>query len=231
MATPTIKSHPELAQTAILLLAAGSSQRMGGKIADKCLFPLRGKILLSYAYEAFQSIGNWQEIVIVYRDEAQQKLLAPYFSPAVTWVSGATTRALSVFNALEYLHRQATPPRWVLIHDGARPYIAQELIEKIFLETLKKGSAIPAKEVTDTLVQKDSLQGIYHYPRRQDYLRVETPQGFTFSLLYQAYRSQLHDLSSFTDDSAIYQTQSPLHFVVHPMRNDKITFAEELQYC
>jgi 2-C-methyl-D-erythritol 4-phosphate cytidylyltransferase len=221
-----------LAQTAVILLAAGKNQRMGQDIPDKCLFPIDGKAILSYAYEAFQSVGNWSQILIVYRDEAQRDILQKIFpSPAVSWVPGGATRALSVQHALEYLHRQVTVPQWVLIHDGARPYISKSLIETIFSEMLAHGNAIPVKEVTDTLMCIHPPLKHYHYPDRWNYFRAETPQGFTFSILYEAYRLQRVNLTSFTDDGAIYQTQSPLHLVVHRMKNDKLTFAEELQCC
>jgi 2-C-methyl-D-erythritol 4-phosphate cytidylyltransferase len=221
-----------LAQTAVVLLAAGKSQRMGQDVPDKCLFLIDGKVVLSYAYEAFQSVGDWGQVLIVYRDEAQRDSLQKIFSSsALIWVPGGTTRALSVYHALEYLHRQATVPQWILIHDGARPYTSKELIKNIFFEMLAHGNAIPVKEVTDTLICVDSPSKHYHYPDRRDYFRAETPQGFTFSTLYEAYQSQRSNLTSFTDDSVLYQTQSPLHLVVHRTKNDKLSFAEELQYC
>jgi 2-C-methyl-D-erythritol 4-phosphate cytidylyltransferase len=231
MAIPPDKSFSAaIAQTAIILLAAGSSRRMDGKISDKCLFLIRGKFLLCYAYEAFCSVGNWQEIVIIYRDETQKKLLLPHFPPTVSWIPGGSTRAHSVWNALEYLHHRPKPLQWVLIHDGARPYVAKELIESVFCAMMANGNAVPAKEITDTLIYADPLAKNYHYSNRRNYLLLETPQGFSFPILHQAYRQQQPDLTAFTDDSAIYQTQSPIHLVIHRTKNDKITFAEDLPY-
>jgi 2-C-methyl-D-erythritol 4-phosphate cytidylyltransferase/2-C-methyl-D-erythritol 2,4-cyclodiphosphate synthase len=221
-----------LDQTALILLAAGKSQRMGQDIPDKCRFLIGRKTVLGYAYEAFQSVGDWGQILIVYRDEAQRDSLQKIFpASAIAWILGGATRVLSVYHALEVLHRQATAPQWVLVHDGARPYTSKNLIAMIFSEMLVHGNAIPVKEVTDTLICVDSPSKHYYYPDRRNYYRAETPQGFTFSTLYEAYQSQRSNLASFTDDSAIYQTQSPLHLVIHRMRNDKLTFAEELQYC
>jgi 2-C-methyl-D-erythritol 4-phosphate cytidylyltransferase len=222
-----------LTQTAVIFLAAGKSQRMGDDIPDKCLFPIGGKAVLSHAYEAFQSIGNWGQILIVYRDEAQRNILQRIFSsPAISWVPGGTTRSLSVWNALRWLREQSPiVPQWVLIHDGARPYVSKNLIETIFSEMFVHGNAIPVKEIIDTLLYMDPSSSTYHYPDRQNYFRVETPQGFMFSILYEAYQSQRTNLRSFTDDSVLYQTQAPLHLVVHRMKNDKVTFVEELQCC
>jgi 2-C-methyl-D-erythritol 4-phosphate cytidylyltransferase len=218
-------------QTAVLLLAAGSSRRMGDRIFDKCLFPVCGKCLLNYAYEAFQALGDWGRILIVYRDAVQRSALEAFFpSPTIVWIAGGATRSLSVWNALEYLQQHASATQWVLIHDGARPYVSPQLIENVFCAMLAHGNAIPAKEITDTLVQRDDLScANCHYPDRNHYFRIETPQGFSFPLLYRAYASPSIDLAALTDDSALYQTQSPLHFVIHRMKNDKMTWAEDLQ--
>jgi 2-C-methyl-D-erythritol 4-phosphate cytidylyltransferase len=233
MAIAVGKSLSEaFSQTAVILLTAGKSQRMGQDIPDKCLFPIDGKAVLSHSYEAFQSVGDWGKMLVVHRDEEQRRALQEFFpSAAITWILGGPTRSLSVWNALQWLQRQPTAPQWVLIHDGARPYVTKELIGEIFSEMLQNGNAIPAKEITDTLLCVDLPSKDYRYPDRRNYLRVETPQGFTFSILYEAYQLQQVNLMSFTDDSAIYQMQSPLHLVLHRTKNDKITFAEELQYC
>jgi len=145
----------EGALAAAVICAAGSSSRMGGIKKEYQKINGGSVTVLGSAARAFASVSSVGIIVIAIpentEDSARDALpldLLKADKPKILFVCGGDTRRASVYNALLLL--APYNPRYVLIHDGARPWVSASLIEKIIEEVKKYGAVIPAVPFTDT---------------------------------------------------------------------------------
>lgn len=222
-----LTGQPESKKVAVIIAAGGSGSRFG-QPGGKQYFSLAGKPIISYCLAIFQRSPLIDAIVIATasdRIKACKKLVKKYKIRKVTAIvkSGAE-RYDSVKNALAVLP-QGTG--YVLIHDGSRPLISEELVERVVAAAKKSGAAVPALPVVDTvkMVSKENLVTI---TLNRDLLRhVQTPQGFASEMIKQAYR--LPGLNNPTDDaSLVEETRSPVAVVEGLRENIKITFPEDI---
>ena len=144
----------------------------------------------------------------------------------VLYADGGSTRTESVKNALEVLAALPCPPDYVLIHDAARPFVSQKIIDDCVKTVRAHGSAVCALPCTDTLVhaQNGIIAGSYD---RETAFTLQTPQGFGFGELLAAYRKITPD-DRFTDDSGVYAKYvAPPFLFMGEKRNIKLTFRED----
>jgi len=134
---------------------------------------------------------------------------------------GGETRFYSVKNCLAVLPDEG----WVAIHDGARPLVTCELIQRTFEEALLHGNAVPVLPVSESLRQ---VTGDTHRPvNRQEFYLVQTPQVFATSFLKNAYDRD--PLPEFTDDATVAEAAgATIHLFAGERNNIKITLPEEL---
>ena len=192
-----------------VIVAGGTSTRMG---FDKLSALLGDVAVLSRAVRPFLSSPYIKNVIVV----TDGKYDLP---EKVTIAPAGRTRSQSVLSGLD----KVTSP-YVLIHDGARPFVTLSLIEKLCLETLKKGSAIPFIPVTDTLYKRS---GPVLPCDREDYMLIQTPQAFETEKIKKAY--ELSGGQSQTDDSTLYTLSiGPCHFVEGDPSDKKITRPEDL---
>ena len=211
---------------AALLLAGGRGMRAGGDI-PKQYQKIAGKPILRRAVEAFlasPSIGLVQVVIhqdddALYRD-AIEGLVLP--DP----VYGGAERHLSALCGLESLETHA--PKTVLIHDAARPFVDQALIERVINSTKQGQGAIPALPVSDTLKRVDSEGFIEATVDRSSLWRAQTPQGFEFSDILRAH--QMRGTENPTDDAALFETAGGRVVIVQgEERNIKVTAPEDFE--
>jgi 2-C-methyl-D-erythritol 2,4-cyclodiphosphate synthase len=107
-----------------------------------------------------------------------------------------------------------------LVHDGARPFVSRELIEKIICDTKKHGSCVPKLEITESL-KKDGKS-----VNREKFFTTQTPQGFKTENLMYAYSQNPNG----TDDAEVFERFFPVHYIDGERTNKKITFPEDLPY-
>ena len=176
-----------------------------------CAEPLR-------PFLASPSIGFVQVVIhqdddALYRD-AIEGLVLP--DP----VYGGAERHLSALRGLESLETHA--PKTVLIHDAARPFVDQALIERVINLTKQGQGAIPALPVSDTLKRVDSEGFIEATVDRSSLWRAQTPQGFEFSDILRAH--QMRGTENPTDDAALFETAGGrVVIVLGEERNIKVT--------
>ena len=151
-------------------------------------------------------------------------MLAPLQNVLLT--EGGETRTASVRNALEALAALPCPPDYVLIHDGARPFVTQKIIDDCIATVRQFGSAVCALPCTDTAVRAESGFIRETVPREGLYT-LQTPQGFAFPALLAAYR-KIAESDAFTDDSGVFRRYAapPRLFRGDPA-NKKLTFPED----
>ena len=174
----------------LIILAGGTSVRFG---SDKLAEPIGRLSVLARTIEAF-TLAGVSEIIVVTSDTSVAEL---FLNVKFRFAEAGKTRTGSVANALRLATKQ-----YVLIHDGARPFVAKGLIERVIATTEKHGSAVPALPVSDSIRTTENNQ-IVSFPDRAKFMTVQTPQGFTTARLKEAY-GKLSACDTFTDDAEVY---------------------------
>lgn len=196
----------------IIIVAAGRGERFGGEVPKQfCM--LGEKQVVEWSIESFRETLADAKIVVVVPIEYIDKV--SYMGAIVT--AGGATRSESVRRGLEALGEVDL----VAIHDGARPYISPELIERCITKAQEFGSAIPVIEVTDSLrwVDGGALD-------RGKVRAVQTPQVFRSDVLRKAYGEVRGE---FTDDATLVEAAGyAVHLCEGDTKNIKITRPNDL---
>ncbi|OPL17854.1 MAG: hypothetical protein AVO35_08225 [Candidatus Aegiribacteria sp. MLS_C] len=155
-----------------VIVAAGSGVRFGAGIPKQFL-RLGDKAVVDWSLGAFMSIGGISEIVVVVPGEADWRR---WWNPpdGVVTVPGGTRRQDSVMSGL----RALVGSEFVLVHDAARPLVRRELIERVMLEALRSGAAVPVVPVRDTVKRLDPGSFLSPTVPREDLRFSQTPQAF-----------------------------------------------------
>ncbi len=138
----------------------------------------------------------------------------------ISFIGGGDSRQESVFKGLEALATRN--PDYVIIHDAARPYCSEDLINRI-IEKLLAGheAVVPCVAPVDSVIVEGS------YTDRNTISLVQTPQGFKFSTIYHLH--QKHKNESFSDDASIYQAENKqITLIAGERQNTKITYREDI---
>lgn len=207
-----------------VIVAAGSSQRMDG--VDKVFALLGEKTVLARVVDTFQECDLIDRIVIVLSEANLKKgeqLAAGQRWPKVTDICpGGERRQDSVVAGLNRLSNCD----WVVIHDGARPFVTRDLIEQGLETARETGAAIAAVPVTDTIKVAGDDQIVQGTPPRQSLWAVQTPQVFRFDIITEAYRQLKYEA---TDDArAVEQLGYKVKLYMGSYRNIKITNPDDL---
>ncbi len=210
--------------TGAIVLCGGSGTRMGPIGVNKTLLPWRGEPLFIHSVRVFSSL-KMDVIVAAPADDLEafkDALRAAGLKAKV--VPGGGDRYLSVLNGLRACVEKTDI---VLIHDGARPRVSPELAERVEKAALEKGGAIPALPCVDTIktVEGDLITGT---PTRSGLKRVQTPQGFRYDLIRQAYERFKDESGRFTDDASVLEAAGKDVYVVEgDPGNEKITVPQD----
>jgi 2-C-methyl-D-erythritol 4-phosphate cytidylyltransferase len=204
--------------------AAGESRRMNG--VDKLLAPLAGKPVLVWSIEAFQNCAEINRIVLVNNRKNLEQVECLRIEKKWSKVSevclGGERRQDSVAAGLKLIK----DCDWVVIHDGARPLITQEIILKGLEAAKETGAAASAVPVTDTIKLAGNDQLVIETPPRSNLWAVQTPQIFRYSLLKDAYLQGRGDV---TDDATLVeQIGSKVKLYMGSYNNIKITTPHDL---
>ncbi len=210
-----------------LVVAAGQSRRMGGK--DKLFSPLAGVLLLARTVERFLSSPYVDEVVVVLRPERLEdgrRLAYERGWQRVRFCTGGPRRQDSVRLGLETLEGEG----WVLIHDGARPFLTPALVKRGLEMAAEKGAAVPALPLSDT-VKRVSPSGLVEETLPRETLwSIQTPQTFRLSLIRQAHRHFASAPQTFTDDAALLEALGhPVAVFPGEADNFKVTSVEDMR--
>ncbi len=192
-------------QAAVVIVAAGSSRRMGGR--DKLWIPLAGRLTLARTIDAFAASPLISTIVLVLNPEriedARELCAREGWQKIGGIVAGGARRQDSVRAGLEQLAEVAPETRWVMIHDGARPLVTAAILEAGLRAAQEHLAAVAAVPVKDTIKQvQDGI--IQSTPERSQLWAVQTPQVFAFPLIHQAHHSEIAQEEA-TDDAALLE--------------------------
>ncbi len=213
-----------MTQVCIIIVAAGRGSRAGEGL-PKQYRKLMGKTLLRRTVESFEKAApNAPVICVIHPDDQQLYDDALDGLPLLAPVYGGTTRQESVFNGLKAA--QGLAPDYVLVHDAARPFMAQAVFDNV-MAALKAGAkaVVPGVPVTDTLKHAPDRM-IEHTVDRANLFAVQTPQGFPFADLLRAHEVAPHN--TFTDDAAVMEKNgAKVHIARGESANFKITTPED----
>jgi 2-C-methyl-D-erythritol 4-phosphate cytidylyltransferase len=192
---------PSAGRVGAIIVAAGKSERMGG--TDKVFASLAGKPLLAHVVEVFESCPAVDQIVVVLSDANLQegrKLAGEEGSSKIVEVCpGGDRRQDSVAEGLARLG----DCDWVVIHDGARPCVSADLIERGLSEAWETGAAIAAVPAKDTVKRVGADMLIQETPDRRSLWMAQTPQIFRRDIITKAYGDRKQDV---TDDAALVES-------------------------
>ena len=173
---------------------------MGG--VDKVFAPLGGKPALARVLDAFESCDSVSQIVVVVSKEklerCQQLIAEEGWSKPIEVCVGGRRRQDSVAAGLSRLSHC----HWVVIHDGARPLVTRDLIERGLEAAQEPGAAAAAIPVTDTIKVADTNRIVHQTPPRQNLWAVQTPQVFRFDIIAEAYKQAKGEV---TDDASLVE--------------------------
>jgi 2-C-methyl-D-erythritol 4-phosphate cytidylyltransferase len=183
-----------------IIVAAGESKRMGGE--DKLFARLGDEPLLARVIDAFDGCAAIEQIVIVLREqimaEARRMIVGHDWSKVIDCCIGGNRRQDSVKAGLERLGKYD----WVIIHDGARPLVTTDLIDRGLEAAVETGAAVAAVPVTDTIKVAGEDRIVQHTPSRESLWAVQTPQVFRSDIIKEAYRRAKEDV---TDDASLVE--------------------------
>lgn len=215
--------------TAAIILAAGNSTRMGGKI-NKQLEPLCGIPVLAHTLMSYQRCKLIREIVVVTRPQdfdAVYKIAEEYGIDKMTHiVAGGSTRQESAKKGMRKLSDEV---RYVAIADGARCLTTPAQIAKVCLRAYRYKAASAAHQVTDTVKRTTTLGMTRETVDRNNLWQAQTPQIFHTSLYTAALYQAEKDGFSVTDDNSLIEHLGyQVRMVECGLQNIKITTAEDL---
>ena len=221
------REKTDAAQCSVVVAAAGSSTRMQGE--DKILMPVGDLPVLVHTLQALSASQQVAEILVVTREDlivTVSQLCRDFSLDKVKKVlRGGASRAESVLLGVQEVSQEA---KWIAIHDGARPFVTPELLERVLQEAVDCGAAAPAVPVKDTI--KRALDGrVEETLERQTLFAVQTPQIFDADLIRGALRKALDDRAPITDDcSAVERIGATVRLVEGDDCNLKITTPSDL---
>lgn len=208
-----------------VIVAAGTASRMGG--IDKILAPLDGEPVICHSLEAFQKSDVIWEIVVVTREElvAPIEELCKKYPKVKVVIPGGETRQDSVALGLEALSKDMD---LAAVHDGARPLISLEVIDRAVRAANSYSAAAPAIPVKDTVKMVEGGLAV-STPDRSKLRAVQTPQVFGRELLRAALYKVQKEKTSVTDDcAAVERLGVKVKMVEGDERNIKITTPMDL---
>lgn len=212
-----------------VVLAAGSGKRMNSEV-KKQYIQLDGKPLMYYALMAFER-SCVDEIICVVSpgDEAyvKKEVIDRYsFSKVSHVIAGGKERYDSVYRALSVIDDDAI----VLIHDGARPFLTERIIEDNIICVQSHGACITAVPCKDTIKVIGESGEVSETPDRRTLWQVQTPQSFFSHELKRAYEQVLSESGEgITDDAMIMERAGKkVHVVMGDYNNIKVTTPEDL---
>ena len=209
-----------------VIVAAGSASRMGG--VDKVMADIGGEPMILRTVRAFAEAEVIREIVIVTREDLIRPVtaLCGKTDKVRAVVAGGKTRQESVHLGMNALSPQV---KLVAVHDGARPFASQALIDRMVRAGHSFGAAVPAVPLKDTVkTKKNGIVG--QTPDRSSLCAVQTPQVFDFDLLRGALAKAEADGAEITDDaSAVERMGMTVKIMEGEEQNIKITTPMDLK--
>ena len=215
---------------AAIVLAAGSGKRMNSQVHKQYLI-IQDRPVLYYSLKEFQDSAVDEIVLVVGKGEEEfcrREIVDKYgISKVKAIVEGGKERYHSVFEGL----KQTSDADYVLIHDGARPFVNQDIIRRCMQEVQKYQACVVGMPVKDTIKIADEGGYAKQTPDRKNVWMIQTPQTFSYALIYEAYEEMLKtEDAAITDDAMVLERTKgkKSKLIEGSYRNIKITTPEDL---
>lgn len=213
----------------VVIVATGTGSRMNMGI-NKQFIKLEGKEIIAYTIEKFYNNSNIEDIVVVVKEDESEffkkEILDKYNFKNVKIAYGGKERQDSVYNGLKLLDEKCDV---VLIHDGARPFVSDKIIDKSIEEAKEHKAIVVGVPVKDTIKVIDNDKNIVDTPNRSVLWAVQTPQTFDYNILIDAYKDAFKNKFYGTDDAMLVERIGyKVKMLEGSYNNIKITTQEDL---
>ena len=203
---------------------------MNSKVHKQYLI-IQDRPVLYYSLKAFEDSAVDEIVLVVGKGEEEfcrKEIVDKYgISKVKAIVEGGKERYHSVFEGL----KQTSDADYVLIHDGARPFVNQDIIRRCMQEVQKYQACVVGMPVKDTIKIADEEGYAKQTPDRKNVWMIQTPQTFSYALIYEAYEEMLKtEDTAITDDAMVLERikGKKSKLIEGSYRNIKITTPEDL---
>jgi 2-C-methyl-D-erythritol 4-phosphate cytidylyltransferase len=225
-------------RTTAIVLAAGQGKRMNTSVHKQYLL-IKDKPVLYYSIKAFEESLVDDIVLVTGKGESeycQREIVDKYgFEKIRIIVEGGKERYHSVYNGIKAINWDCN---YIFIHDGARPFVNKDIIERVYNEVKLSKACIVGMPVKDTIKISDSNGYVADTPSRSLVWQVQTPQTFEKGLITDAYEKLivneeklLSEGVTITDDAMVveYFEKVPVKLVQGSYKNIKITTPDDLK--
>lgn len=207
----------------VVVLCAGKGTRTGLDY-NKMLYEFKGKTVYEMTLDIFLNDDKCEQVVVVTSEEEREEFVKLVSDERIVYTHGGKERQDSVYNGL-----QLVTSKYVLIHDGARPYVKQKQIDDL-LECLNEHQAcllmVPCKDTIKKVIDGKVVETLV----RSQLMQAQTPQAFHSDVLKDAYQKGIENHYQATDDAQMVEVFSgvEVYAVLGDYENKKITTPEDL---
>ncbi|RYU96100.1 2-C-methyl-D-erythritol 4-phosphate cytidylyltransferase [Emticicia agri] len=211
-----------------VLVAGGSGSRMGSEVPKQFL-PLAGKPILLHTIEQFLKIDNIQIILVLpekdiayWQEIGANQSVATAYHQSITIVTGGKSRFLSVKNGLAHVEENSL----VAVHDGVRPLVSKEIIERSYKVAEQMGNAVTSVQLKDSIREVGENQQ-NHAVERTRFRLMQTPQTFRSDIIKKAFN--VEEQGFFTDCASVLEFAGyTINLIDGSYENIKVTTSEDL---
>lgn len=214
-----------------IVLAAGQGKRMHSNV-QKQFLEIKGHPVLYYSLKCFQESPLIREIILVTGEKdisyCKKEIVDFYgFTKVTKVIAGGKERYDSVYQGL----LNCENCDYVFIHDGARPFITEKILERGLLGAKKTGACVVGMPAKDTIKIADENGFVAQTPDRSRVWMVQTPQIFRYEVIRSAHESiRKKDMKAITDDAMVVEQEKgcKIYLAEGSYRNIKITTPEDM---
>lgn len=215
-----------------IIVAAGEGRRVGAGIS-KVYLPIGGRALLLRTLDQFSRAKTVNNVIVVIAerdlDRCRSLLGSDPQAPKQSWIlqTGGSSRQESVNRGLKKISSECDV---VVIHDGARPFVSAELIDRVIDEVSTRKAVVVGVPVRDTIKVISGDRQILSTPPRDCLWEIQTPQAFERKLILEAHKAAA-DQDATDDASLVERLGKPVYVIDGERTNIKITLPEDLLFA
>ena len=207
----------------LIITAGGTSSRYGNK--NKLFEKIDDETVIEHSLKPFLSFKEITEIIIPTNLSFIEEMKQFLTNPKINIIEGGNTRQESVRKALQYVSGD-----YVIIHDGARPLITEDIIKNVINSVQKYNAVSVMTKTTDTIKEVDQSGKIIRTIDRSKLYNTQTPQAFQTELIKSAHEKLC--MMNFTDDASMLEYEEiPVYIVEGNYKNIKITSKSDLDFA
>jgi len=211
-----------------IIFAGGVGKRMNNKAKPKQFLELHGKPIIIYTLEAFENNKDIDEIVVVciqdYIDELKKHISKFGIEKINVIVPGGTSGFASIYNGLSALKSTCNEKDIVLLHDGVRPFVDDEIIAANIAGVKKHGNAITSVPTIEGIMISEDGAFVDQFPERKIMYATKAPQSFRYGEIFDLYKRAKQENFEPIESAHLCQHYGmKLHMVLGSYNNIKIT--------